>query len=226
MFVLHPRCVLTHSRSFVSSPSSSGPSSSSGSDSEPVPFSPRQTKTSNLKSPRKPRQRSQPYPKRAPARTPTPTPAPKSRPEQFVEFFTQNKTGKKPALGENEYWVHGIDWANAPPTWDGKAIPAMAADDVPTWLKNTYQIYDENVCKMGECLHAKKKRVWTNLKAHLFSSKHLNLRRKCHACRFASRGDVFKERHKCRELQVKNAALIRRSPGPVVPSYTWKPSKV
>lgn len=225
MLVFHPRCVLTHFRSFVSSPSPCLSESSSSSEiaSEDVSSRPRQTKKSNLKSPRKPRQRYQPYPKRAPTRTPTPPP--KSPPEEFYEFFTQNKAGDKTALGRNQYWAHSIDWVNAPPTWDEEPIPAMAADDVTAWLRKTYDIFKDKVCKMGACLHDKKKQgPRSNLKAHLVSSEHLNLRRKCHICRFAARDDVFKDRHNCEGQQAKNAAVIRRSPGPLVPSYTWKPS--
>ncbi|KAM5540693.1 hypothetical protein V8D89_005724 [Ganoderma adspersum] len=210
------------SESFVSSPSPSESSSSSGSDSEAVRFRPRQMKTSNLKWPRKPRQRSKPYAKRA--ATPTAAPAPKSPPQEFCEFFTQNKAGNKNPLGENEYWVHSIDWVNAPPTWNGETITAMAADDVTTWLGKNYSVFKAGICKMGLCMHDKKQVARTNLKAHLLSSKHLNLRRKCRVCRFAARNDVFDERHNCGVQKARNAAVIQRSPGPLVPSYTWKPS--
>ncbi|KAI1792555.1 hypothetical protein LXA43DRAFT_887335, partial [Ganoderma leucocontextum] len=186
--------------------------SSSSSESEVSPF--RSTPARTNKSTTKLRKKSKPYNRPTTSETPRP---------QFVEFLTQNKAGTKPAMGENEYWVHSIDWVNAPLTWDGELILPMPADEVVPYLKSEYGIFQEGKCKLDSC--GATQPALSNLKNHLLSSSHINLRRKCQTCRFATRADMFNVRHNCRVQKGKNAEDIRRSPGWPVASYTWRPSK-
>ena len=211
--VLGPRSVLIHHRS-----SSSASESSSSSDSEGTSFRPLVKKAK--KAPSKPRKNATPYDQ------PT-TPPSRPPPREFVEFFTQDEGGTKSALGENEYLVHSIDWDNAPLIWGRVRIPCMPADEVIPWLAKKHHVSKAGCpgkCLLKYCPDLSREKG-TGLKNHLLSAAHLNLRRKCHTCRFACRPDMFDARHNCRSQKAKNAEIIRNSPGLPMASYTWPPSK-
>ena len=145
-----------------------------------------------------------------------------SRPD-FVEFFTKTKGTTKTPLGENEYFVHWVDWYNDPPTWDGQPIPPKPIDEVFSYLQSTYGVTKGTKCKWNGCGESSNGAGW--LKNHILSKSHMNLRRKCHNCRVTARPDNWSTRHKnCASHRHRHAEEIRKSPGAAIPTYNWKAS--
>ncbi|TBU29148.1 hypothetical protein BD311DRAFT_298012 [Dichomitus squalens] len=137
--------------------------------------------------------------------------------EDFVEFFTINKKYyyKKP-LGENEYYVHCVDWHNNPPTWDNEPIPPMPIHELVPYLQEKYGIAQSSRCKLSGCTESSHGKGW--LKNHLLSYSHFKLRRKCHICGVTARPDMWTIRHRnCQPRRRRHG----EAPDLPIPTYTY-----